>query len=249
MHLFYMTSEIRAPQAFVKTCLLPRSVCVNQVGGCKRRRRRMCVPTLSPKLLAALLSKVLIIHLHFPRCQRSLSVCGAVLWEIERGEGGHGIQKRCNCLWLLSGSITACVVSPDRVTFTPSHHVCLLKALPSPPLPPAPKLDVPHALVCKTLSAALNSKAPPPMYSYVNSLRRETPHWATSSRLATNQPRRATWARSESAPAKKKKKTLPTDARIHIKILYENTSTYLPAETKSNGQETRRTSLSFLSTH
>ena len=58
-HLFFMTRQ--------DTLMSAKCVCV-QVGSCKCWRT--CVPTLSPKLLAGLLSKVLIIHLHVPGCQR-----------------------------------------------------------------------------------------------------------------------------------------------------------------------------------
>lgn len=46
---------------------------------------------------------------------------------------------------LLKRSITACVVSPDGMTFPLSHYFCLLQLPLFPSFPPAIKLDVLHA--------------------------------------------------------------------------------------------------------
>lgn len=48
-----------------------------------------------------LISKVLIIHLHFPRCQ-GLCVCVYV-------EKMRNIQRRCKCLWLCTDVCTECL--------------------------------------------------------------------------------------------------------------------------------------------
>lgn len=126
-------------------------------------------------------------------------------------------------VWLLKRSITACVGSPERLTFTLSYHFGPLQVpLLSPSLSPSYQQSNTPAFRDVAPFAALNEF---PHLLYIYSLRCDSPRWAATSSSCN------------------KSKLCAANITQHSSTLFLNSCKMLPEETKSNGQEPRHTTL------